>query len=476
MRLQIASGFYESESLPLSSQRCINWRPVVTESKDALNTRALLDVPGISLFAELDGANRGSHKMSGSAYFINGERLYEVLRSGVSIDRGEIRGGNRVSTADNGRYLVIVSPGYASYVFDNTNNTLETITDRDFRAASTVRFKDGYFLFSASAGDVFFSSRLNEPTRYDALDYAAAEISPDYIVALHINHNELFVLGEETCEIFQNVGGVGFPFQRIDGANIQKGCHAPASVVEFDNTFLFVGGGLNERSAVWRMSGSSSAVKISTAAIDHAIQQFSEQEIKDSFAWTYSQDGNFFAGFTFSGSAGKTFVYDATASALSGEPTWHERQSGERDAEWRVSSVMMAYDKILVGDLQSGKIGVLDADVKTEYGNPIFRQRSSKPFSGDGMPVFAGELALTMESGVGSDIEPIVRLDWSDDGGRTFGSELQRGFGKVGEYESIPIWRRLGRFPRERVIRFTTTAPVTCNILKLEAEIDVGRE
>lgn len=480
MPLPIADGFYESESLPLSAQRCINWMPVVPQTSGALASSALFNTPGIELFTTLTGVNRGSYVMDGVAYFINGTTLYEVSSAGVSNDRGTIPGSSRVSMADNGRYLVIVVPGASSYVYDNTNNTLAKITDIDFRAASSVVYKDGYFLFSASDGSVFFSSALNDPFTYDALDFASAEISPDKIIALHVNHNELFVLGESTIEIFQNIGGVAFPFQRIAGANIQKGCYAKASLVEFDNTFLFIGGGLNERAAIWRVTSSSSAAKISTAAIDYALQKYTPDEIANAFAWTYSSNGNFFAGFTVysDDKAGHTFVYDATASALSGKSVWHERQSGVVDARWRVNSIVTAYGKLYVGDSETGKIGELKDGIYTEYGDPVLRVRTSQPFSGDGLPVFSGEIALTMEAGTGlttgQGSDPQIRMDWSDDGGRNFGSELSRGYGAIGAYEVVPTWRRLGRFPQQRVVRFSTSEPVKSNMLKMEAEIEGG--
>ena len=46
--LEIAKGFYVSDSLPLSAQRCINWIPVIPQAA-ALNNRALFDAPGAEL-------------------------------------------------------------------------------------------------------------------------------------------------------------------------------------------------------------------------------------------------------------------------------------------------------------------------------------------------------------------------------------------------------------------------------------------
>ena len=266
------------------------------------------------------------------------QSLYSMNARNIITREGAIDDVKRVSMANNGRYLVIVVPGIKTYVFDNNDSSLAQITDVDFRVADSVSFKDGYFIFTASDGSVFFISALNDPFNYDALDFGSAEVRPDKIVVSHVDHNELFIGGELTIELFQNIGGSGFPFQRIPGANVAKGIHARHSVVNFDNTFVFLGGGENELTSAWRLTGSASVQKISTAAIDGAIQKYTKDEISKAFAMPYAFGGNFFVSFTFTSDRipSKTFVFDATTTALTGELTWHERQSGVTEDRWRV--------------------------------------------------------------------------------------------------------------------------------------------
>lgn len=480
--IPIPIGFYQSESLPLSAQRCINWIPTVSEG-GALNQVALFQPLGLKEFANsLVNKGRGSKVVKGVPYFVQGNSLISVSSSGATTNHGTIPGKGRVSLANSSRFLVIVVPGNSAFVFDNDDNSLSQITDPDFIISDTVVFKDTFFVFTASSGDVFFHSELNDPLDFDALDFGTAEISPDPIVAAHVNHNELFIAGSETIELFQNVGGAGFVFQRIPGANIQKGVHAKFSLIEFDNSFCFVGGGLNERSAIWKVSGSSSAVKISTNAIDNEIQKFTEEEIADSFAMTFADKGQFFAVFTFESTAipSRTFVYNATASALSGSSVWFELQEGvnTKGNRWQVASIASAYGKLLVSDLTRSTIGELDGNELTYYGEPIFRSAATQPFSQDGIGIFAGTLECTFESGVGLTLgqgdNPQVRMDFSDNGGRTFSSEFSRSIGKIGEYTKRSIWNRQGHFPVSRTIRVTITDPVKANLIKMAASPDVG--
>jgi hypothetical protein len=71
--LPIADGFYESGSLPISSQDCVNLYPVI-EEEDALALETLRGAPGVDWIAvngitgELfDGTNGGGQETGGEA-------------------------------------------------------------------------------------------------------------------------------------------------------------------------------------------------------------------------------------------------------------------------------------------------------------------------------------------------------------------------------------------------------------------------
>lgn len=482
--LDIFGGFYASESLPLNAQRCVNMIPVIPQAQ-ALNDRALFGTPGLKTFTTLSGKNRGSILANKTPYFVNGSNLFSSNSIGSYTLLGAIAGTKRVSmatntTIDGTTKIVIVVPGEKSYVYDSSLGTVTQIIDSDFQVSDTVSFKDGYYIFTASDGVQFFNSALNDPKSFDALDTGTAEIDPDLIVGSIVNHNELFILGEETGELFQNVGGSGFPFQRIPGANIQKGLHSKFGVIAFDNSFVFIGGGKNELSSIWKISGSSSAVRISTSAIDHEIQKFTKEEIGECFAMTYSKSGNTFVSFTFESATipSRTFVYNATTSALAGASIWHELQSGVDDNRWRVQSIVMAYGKLLCGDQNTALIGELDNKTFDEYGSVRSFEITSKPYRALDQSQFWADLELIVESGVGlttgQGSDPVVRMSFSDDSGRTFSSEFARGFGKIGKYNRRTVWRQQGRVPTNRVLRFTMTDPVKFNILGCTLNNELG--
>ena len=481
-QIPIPFGFYTSDSLPFSAQRCVNWIPTVAEG-GALNNRKLSQVLGLKTFVSTDfSGGRGALKMDGVPYFVNENSLISVSKIGIVTNHGAIAGNGRVSMATNGTKLVVVVPGSSAYVYDLKAGSLQQITDPDYILSDTVVFKDGYFVFTATDGSVFINSALNDPLNFNALDFATAEANSDRIVAAHVNHNELFILGLDSIELYQNVATeFGSPFQRIPGAYIQKGCHAKFSIVDFDNSFCFVGGESNEKSAVWKVTGSSSTIKISTDVIDKEIQKFTEDEIANCFAMTYADKGQLIAVFTFISDRipSRTFCYNATASAAGGS-VWFELQTGVTDNAWQVAAIVKAYGKLLVSDLSLSGIGELDGDTYDYYGDEIYRECTTQPFSQNGFPVFAGELEATFGSGVGLTLgqgsDPVVRYSFSDDGGRTFSSEFSRSIGKIGEYEQRSIWRRQGRFSVSRSVRFTITDPVKADLIRIAATPELGTQ
>lgn len=475
--IPIANGFYQSDSLPISNQRCINLFPNLPQTL-ALGQETLFGTPGIPEIANTGAVqqiNRGSHTMAGIFYFVNGNTLFRLNRTvveGVDVfdfdSLGTVPGSGRVSLSDNGIQLLILVPGVDGFIFTDDPDTFTEITDSNFKAngePQVVVFADGYFACSTDSKK-WIVSNLNNGLGWNALDFATAEADPDIIVAPHVHSNQIYIGGSETIEVFQNIGGSGFPFQRINGFIIPKGFSSKFGVVETNNTFMFLGAGPNEKPAIWELAGGS-VRKVSTTAIDVAINKFTDEEIEQSFAWSYGEKGAYFVGFSF---ADTTFVYDLITQR------WHERSSriDEEDGPWRVNSMSTAYGRVIVCDSKDGRVGELDSDVFTEYGGVIISKISTQPFSNLGNPVFVSSMEMTVESGVGnSDApDPQIRMSWSDDG-KTFNNELSRSMGKIGDFKNRSIWYRLGRVPRLRVFQWVISDPVKRVLIKAEANVRV---
>jgi len=59
-------------------------------------------------------------------------------------------------------------------------------------------------------------------------------------------------------------------------------------------------------------------------------------------------------------------------------------------------------------------------------------------------------------------------LSWSDDGGRTWSNEHWRSAGKIGEYDKICQWLRLGRTKDSRIFKLSVSDTQKWDILSVD--------
>jgi hypothetical protein len=207
---------------------------------------------------------------------------------------------------------------------------------------------------------------------------------------------------------------------------------------------------------------------VSQHGVEAVVQRMGR--VSDCFALTYSQEGHLFVVWTFP-FAGRTFVYDCTTQE------WHERESLGY-GRWRPNAIIEFAGMQLVGDSESGKIGILDPDTHEEWGEP---QRARWTYQ----PVYAEanraaflrfELVLNAGHGVtfGQGQDPLVTLKISDDGGETFRTLPTRSLGALGKYEARAFWWKMGA-SRQRVHQVEITDPVPLFVVDTQIEVQGGR-
>jgi hypothetical protein len=292
-------------------------------------------------------------------------------------------------------------------------------------------------------------------------------------MAIVVNLEQLLIFGGKTIELWYDAGAADFPFQRYDGATVERGLAAPLAFAKQDQAVFFLGDDL----VVYRLQGYY-PIKVSQPGIEHLIAEYAKAgSIGDAFMETYTIEGHKMVALTFPSVPGSsTLEFDISTNF------WHERESRNASAvsygRWRAGPILEIYSKILVGDAFSGQVGVLDWDVYTEYGLPIIGMATSPPLHADRKRVFMSLLELDCETGVGlitgQGSDPQVMLDWSDDGGRTWSQrQLWRSLGKVGQYLRRLRWLKMGWF-RQRVLRVHISDPVKRTILSAHADLSVG--
>lgn len=438
------------------------------EPPDAKSQVAIFGVPGLVSFATCGvGPIRGLWNMNDVVYAVSGQALYSIASTGVATMVGSgITGTGRVSMSDNGTQLCTVN-GTNGYIY-STDGGFQLIVDSNFNPAKTVTFFDNYFVFDHTGTNEFFISNSLDGTVYSAFDFASAEVNPDFVLATVNQQENLLIFGEETIETWYDSGDVNFPFNRYDGATIERGCAASLSIIKEDNSVFFLG---NDK-IFYRLNGVI-PVRISTHAIEYAWSQYTT--VADAHIFTYTWNGHKFLILTFpSGNA--TWVYDIATNL------WHERISSNSDnssmQRWRGNCSVVGYGKTLIGDAYNGVVGYLTDQVFTEYDNPIQAYLVWPVIHSDRKRIFMSRFELDVQNGVGlttgQGSDPQIMLDWSNDGGRTFTmQQIWHSAGAVGEYTRRLRWLRLGQ-ARSRVMRVTISDPVPRVIIANNVDLKVG--
>ena len=257
----------------------------------------------------------------------------------------------------------------------NTSTRIYKVTDINFFPADTVTYFDSYFVLNRSGTNEFFLSAQNDGTTYPPLSFDNAQVNPDIVVAVTTVHEILLIFGERSIESWYNAGAPGFPFQRYDGATIERGCIAALSIIKEDNTIFFLG----DDKIFYRLMGVR-PLRISTYALETAWSRY--ERVDDAFSFSYTTEGHKFIILTFP-TGMSSWAYD-TSTEL-----WHERDSLAQGTQtqsihrWRGNCSVIAYGKSLIGDLLLQGIGEVNWLDFLEFDTQIIGQCISPPYRGD---------------------------------------------------------------------------------------------
>ncbi len=317
--------------------------------------------------------------------------------------------------------------------------------------AAAGAFLDGYFVISRPSSKQLNISAINDGTKWNQLDFAIKEGYPDNIAALLADHEELWIFGTQTTEVWRNTGAATFPLERDPGAFIHMGCVAPFSPTRLISQSGGAGvawlGGDPRGWTIAYLAVGYQPTRISTHAVEAVWATYTTTA--DAVSYTYEDQGHQFWVINFpTGNA--TWVYDGTSGF------WHERGwwNGATIDRQRQAFHAFGFGKHLVGDWSSGNIYQMSMSVYTDNGAAIHRFRAAQEPITDLDWIFHSRFRLDAENS--GALNP--SLDWSIDGGHTFNTPRTTTSQVAG---ALAVWdfRRLGR-SRARVWRITITAAV----------------
>ncbi|HLG97146.1 MAG TPA: hypothetical protein VKX49_12610 [Bryobacteraceae bacterium] len=453
------------------AERSVNLYIERVESGHGKNDWILKGTPGRKLLTTLPSSPvRGLWGGENRLFAVGGSKLYEVFLNKAPNLLGDVGlASTPVSISSNGNELFIVS-GAQGYLADG--QTVKPVVN-----AVSGCFLKGVFVAAQPNSNQFNVSDPLDGSTWDPLNFSTKSGSPDRLVAVFADHELLWLMGDKTIEVWADAGlpPPGVPFQEIQGAFIEQGLWAPASVAKIDNSLMWLGGDDRGALMVWRALGFLPQ-RVSNHAMEARIRQYSNSF--DAVGYPYQESGHNFYCLSFP-TADATWVFDTASGA------WHERGFWDtKYAQYHADIARFhAYTMGIhfVGDYRNGNIYIQSEDIYSDNGSPIRRLRTSPHISNEMNWARHGRLVIDMQvsqgpaSGQGS--VPTIGMRFSDDGGFTWSNQrqlggvpLKTGAGQslaqagVGEYKYRYVSRRLGR-SRDRAYEAVISDPVGVTIV-----------
>lgn len=461
MKLPLHQGAYQARSPIANAQVCINLYGE-PNPPDAPFPLTHYPAPGLALISDYTGIYSGH--VRGIYYASDGSVIVVVGTAVLNWDGGPgsdtllgtlpFDTGVPVSMSDNGTDIVLVdgSPNgwYVPMNQTTVQNSMVQIDDPAFYGANRVDFIDTFLIFNQPGTNNFYTTTSNVLTPFDPTYFAAKEGWNDKLISLAALHDNIWLFGAATTEIWFNAGGSAFPFARMPNSVLQQGCTATYSVVIADNAVYWLSQDRWGRNMMLRGEGYA-ARRISTFAVEDQWRRY--PTVADAVTMAYQIGGHEVIGIYFpSGNA--WWAYDATTQL------WHQRTFGGLTTPWLPYCMAgwgnlqfpyyPAINQVLVGAWNGPQLYLLSENNYTDNGVPITRQRAWAHQQQDGQRIAYTRFAAQVS---GAAMSPdTLALDWSDDAGQTFGTPVNQTINNAtnGQY----LWRRLG-YGRDRVYRLT---------------------
>ena len=372
-----------------------------------------------------------------------------------------------------GTYTINNSQTISSQTMYALNWTVLPSSDGAFSGGETCDIVDNYFVYNRPESQQWGASGVLSPIS-GATSFSSKDGSPDDLIALIVDHREVYLMGEASSEVWTDVGSVPFPFQRIPGTNTQHGIAAKFSVARFGDSFCYVSRNSRGQSQIMQMRG-----YVPTRISNHAVENsLANQYVDNAIAWTYQLEGHECYVVSFP-SLELTWAYDL-ASGM-----WHKWLYTENDGTYtrhRGNCCAVFQGLVLVGDYEDGSIYQIDKNNYTDNGQHTRRLRRAPHLVSDFQRQYFDELQIQFQPGVGLTgitvpindavvgADPQAMLRWSNDGGSTWSSEHWTSIGLVGKYKNRAIWRRLGT-ARDRIFEVVVTDPVNFVIISANLKV-----
>jgi len=292
----------------------------------------------------------------------NGSPVVTLTASNPLIQVGQVVTGTGIPL---GTYVLTVFGTALTLSQNATVNGSATLTFTTSYPSTTVSgavFVDGYYVVGTPAG-LLYNSNVEDPTTWQAINYIGVVSAADPLLAIGRTANYIVTFGTYHMEFFYDAGtSPGSPLLPYQNSVIQFGIASEFSLVQMDNTLIWMSTARQKGYQVMALSGQTAQV-ISNQYIERIINRCDPAQ---AYAFSIKISGHSLYVLTLR-DLGYTLVYDFAQNG------WTYWSSVENNQE--TYFLGQFYAKFGTLDLlqhaNTGTIYQFDPNTYQDYGNPI---------------------------------------------------------------------------------------------------------
>jgi len=293
---------------------------------------------------------------------ISGTPVVTLSASNPLIQVGQIVTGTGIPL---GTYVLTVF-GTALTLSQNATATgTVTLTFTTSYPGTTVSgavFVDGYYVVGTPQG-LLYNSNVEDPTTWQAINYVGVVSDADPLVAIGRTINYIVTFGSHHMEFFYDAGtSPGSPFLPYQNAVIQFGAAAEDSLVQMDNTLIWMGTSRQKGFQVISLSGQTPQI-ISNQYIERILNNCNPDY---AYAFSIKTSGHSLYVLTLR-DLGYTLVYDF---AQNGWTYWSTTENNV-EGYFRGQFYTKFNDMDLLQHDSNGTVYEFSPNTYEDYGNPI---------------------------------------------------------------------------------------------------------
>lgn len=443
---------YDDNTYSLPAVRLENYYAEATPGRG--RPYRLLPTPGLvphnSLLKEsCRGLFQTDGLIGGDILSANGGRLWRVNEAGTQTNIGTMASDAYNAEFAASQTQLVMTSGGTAYTVTGTSVTAVTIANATGSIVSCAEIAQRHLYLEDGTGRIHISDVANAGS---VSAFVTAEAEPDNLYAITVLGDRVLAMGTQSIEAFFSTGDYAAPLATSPGGVIPRGIMGRAAWSQADFGLFIVG----DDGIVYRFDNYT-PTRISTNFIEREIERSAASRDRISM-WTYTQGGHPMVGVEIPGRG--TYVYDVATRS------WHRRRRLNAD-DYEASHWVNAWGRTYAGSASLGKLYRADSEVYTENNRTVRRVATALVPIEDGRPriknlTIEAQAGVGLVSGQGSDPQIMLRVAYD---GKSFGPEIMRSVGEIGDYKKKVVYAPLGRAePPVLAFEIAVTDPVPVTI------------